>query len=213
MDNATRNLSPSQETAGKIFEIIRHLDSPGVDHEGMIGLSNWNPEFYDLLYGKDRQSLSEEAREALNDKYRAEYKRDCLQLGQESEDDERWSDELDYTKAKLRGIVEGHITSGDGDLGRDLEKLANKLAILAFHDEGIALSESVNPPAGKKTISPEIANLNMRTFKQLYNLVIEGASQGLFTSGQSLEPTREKSMAEKYATPRKMVAGDIGIRD
>jgi hypothetical protein len=209
------HFTPAQETAKALLNIMNMCGADSSDEDGKITFTLYgHPDFEKICYGKDPQEafkdLSEEEREEemeeLFDDYRERFKKDYLPV----DPNDHINGEIYYIRAKLTGIVEGRITSGDGDLGRQLTDFTNKMGDLAKEATSIAFHER-DSKTEPKTMQPEIAQLYENVLFDLQKHIWQGAGEGLFTSGQSIvAQNREPLMAEKYASNRTIIASDKG---
>lgn len=216
--SSKQKLSPAQETAQKILNLLQPMDDGCAD---CIAL--WShPEYQRIMYHGAYEGLSDEAKSIAEDNYSKEYKSNMIHVwnAEESSKDNNnrtsspsEESRLDYIRHALEEIVDGKTTSGNGGLGKDLEDFANAFYYMARYEEAGALHNMQYPPKDdKKSMHYGLAQLYTQTFSELRECVKEGVSRGLFTDGQPLDaPQQTQSMADKYAKPRKMVAGDIGI--
>jgi hypothetical protein len=87
---------------------------------------------------------------------------------------------VDFNKAKLRGIASGAISSGDSALGDWLNTMANHLHY-----------------ADTTKLAPEYQDVFNKTIGTFCSNVLSGAEMGLFTSGHLLGPAKGTSITSK----------------
>jgi hypothetical protein len=197
MDGSANTLS-AKEIAQQLLADLNLCDMTSAAGEyNLLNLYD-HPDFLDIAcdrkYTKeDRQKMTDEERDALHDEYHDKYAHDELRAEPYGGDTPQ---KIKYMKAILEGITEGRITHGDSMLGIMLLDFTTRLYNVA-DEECRRASLAKNP---KEAMPCELAELYKEHFHGMQKKIYQGASQGLFTSGQPLEPNREKSIVEKYAS-------------
>ncbi len=92
---------------------------------------------------------------------------------------EHWCERVEYMQAKLEGIVEGNVTTGDGHLGEELRQFTSRMQDLLEEQE--------------KDMSPEVFALYKGFLDEMQQNFLNGARQGLFASGNPLIEIRGRS--------------------
>lgn len=195
-----------KEIAGELLKLLNQCQIASYDRNGNLVLDIYkHPDFYTAAMGRkiDYETLNDEQKEKLDDEcdliYGPDKLREDLSLGSlKKVKQEKIQPQMVYMRAKLEGIVGGHIKTGDGNLGDMLLEFCSQLSIVAEEEVSRSFSNRDNP---QNAMPEALAKLYKKHFDDMLKKVYEGAEKGLFTSGCPIvEPMRGQSMAEKYAS-------------
>jgi hypothetical protein len=192
-------LSAAQEIASELLDALNVCAVDSTDLKGNDLLNIYrHPDFDTAAIGREikKEDLSGEQLDALYEEYHSKYGHDELCLT--SANSKKFITQIDYMKALLKGIVDGHITTGDGNLGQMLLEFSSELLNTASKAVNSSILNRDNP---KAAMPQGLSELYKKHFEGMLQNIYKGAETGLFTSGHPIiEPMRDHSMVAKYGS-------------